>query len=252
MANPARLLSMGLLLLGLWLGVQGAWIYVKARLAQYLLQHAWSRTIHGEVHVTPWPWADTWPVARMSVPTYGVNLIILAGASGRTLAFGPGLVPTSAPPGQMGATILSAHRDTHFRFLEQLKLGDEILVEVLAQAPRTRFYRYRVTGIDVVDARMTRILAGPGHPSLLLVTCYPFDAIVPGGPLRYVVTAEGMAGWERGERDRMLRGRTGKAKPSAAVDLDDPIALRPSGFSPFSDQQVARWSLISLEEDLAV
>jgi len=192
------------LLLGLWLGAQGAWIYVKARLAQYLLQHAWSRTIHGEAHVTPWPWSDTWPVARMSVPNYGVNLIILAGASGRTLAFGPGLVSTSALPGQMGTMIMSAHRDTHFRFLEQLKPGDEILVEVPWQPPRTKFYRYHVTGIDVVDARRTRILSQRARSSLVLVTCYPFDAIVPGGPLRYVVSAEGKDAEELG-------GHSGKA-----------------------------------------
>ena len=68
--------------IGTWQFGQGAWIYVKAQLAQYLLQHAWVRTINGEHNVKPWPWADTWPLARLYVPHYGVDLIALAGASG--------------------------------------------------------------------------------------------------------------------------------------------------------------------------
>jgi sortase (surface protein transpeptidase) len=42
----------------------------------------------------------------------------------------------------------------------------------------------------VVDSRSTRIALRSDVPRLTLVTCYPFDAIEPGGPLRYVVTAE--------------------------------------------------------------
>jgi len=170
---------------GLWQLGQGAWIYVKARVAQRLLQRAWARTLRGEPEARPWPWADTWPVARLQVPAHGVDLIVLAGVSGRTLAFGPGHAPGSAVPGAPGTAIVAGHRDTHFRFLERLKQGDEIIVEV----PGLRRSRLRVQETSVVDSRTAVIRTEDRSARLVLVTCYPFDAVRPGGPLRYVVTA---------------------------------------------------------------
>jgi sortase A len=163
----------------------GAWIHAKALLAQYLLQRAWERTLRGESAPKPWPWADTWPVAKLRVPAHGVDLIVLTGVSGRTLAFGPGHAPHSAAPGEPGTAIVTAHRDTHFRFLERLQRGDEILVDV----PGRPSARFRVHEISIVDSRSAVIRAEPGATALVLMTCYPFDALVAGGPLRYVITA---------------------------------------------------------------
>src|SRR5439155_1634919 len=114
---------------------QGAWIHLRARLAQHLLQRAWARTARGETRARPWPWADTWPVARLRVPAHDVDLIVLSGVSGRTLAFGPGHAPASAAPGAPGTAIITGHRDTHFRFLEHMKPGDELLVELPGGRP---------------------------------------------------------------------------------------------------------------------
>jgi sortase A len=179
-----------LLLLGLggWQAGQGLYIHAKALLAQYLLHQAWARTLAGEREVKPWPWADTWPVARLRVPAKGVDLIVLAGASGRTLAFGPGLLDGTASPGSPGNSLISGHRDTHFRFLKGLGGGDEILIG--SADGRTR--RYRTVGSQVIDGRKARIAVDTEDAYLTLVTCYPFDAVVPGGPLRYVVTARGV------------------------------------------------------------
>ena len=171
--------------LGVWQLGHGVWIYAKAELAQYLLRRAWERTLQGEIHAKPWPWADTWPLGRLQMPKYGVDLILLAGASGRTLAFGPGHASSSALPGKRGTMILSAHRDTHFRFLARMRKSDEVFVE----GPENGRYRYRVTRTDIVDARKTTI-ASSDENVLVLVTCYPFDTIIPGGPMRYIVTAE--------------------------------------------------------------
>ena len=171
--------------LGVWEVGHGAWIHAKAQLAQHLLRRAWERTLHGEAAAKPWPWADTWPVARLRVPAQGVDLIVLAGVSGRTLAFGPGHAPDSAPPGTPGVEIVTAHRDTHFRFLEHVRSGDEVFVE----APGRPLARFRVQEISIVDSRSAVIRAEPGTTARVLMTCYPFDALVPGGPLRYVVTA---------------------------------------------------------------
>ena len=178
--------ALALLGLGLWQVGEGLYIHAKAALAQTLLQSAWQRTLAGEARVKPWPWADTWPVARLSVSDRGVDLIVLAGATGRTLAFGPGHLEGSATPGAPGMSIVTGHRDTHFRFLKSLKYGDELLVEGSDGARQ----RYRVTATRVADYRRPGIRLDGLSPALTLVTCYPFDALVPGGPLRYLVRAE--------------------------------------------------------------
>jgi sortase A len=183
-------LALVLAVLGLERLGRGAWIHVKARLAQHLLQRAWARTARGEPHARPWPWADTWPVARLRAPAHGVDLIVLSGVSGRTLAFGPGHAPGSAAPGASGTAIVTGHRDTHFRFLERVKPGDELLVEL----PGGRPTRLRVGEVSVVDSRTAVIRNDDRGAGLILITCYPFDALVPGGPLRYVVTASASGG----------------------------------------------------------
>jgi len=176
-----------LVALGLWQVAEAGWIHAKARLAQHLLEQAWARSAHGEPQARPWPWSDTWPLARLRAPRLGVDLIVLAGASGRTLAFGPGHHDGTARPGAAtGNAVVSGHRDTHFRFLEALAPGDELLIERADGGRRA----YRVTGATVVDYRQARLPAQTARPRLTLVTCYPFDAVVPGGPLRYLVVAE--------------------------------------------------------------
>jgi sortase A len=165
----------------------GAAIALKAAVAQQLLHAAWQRTQAGEREVRPWPWADTWPVARLLAPAQNVDLIVLEGASGRILAFGPGHVEGTAAPGEPGISVIVGHRDTHLLFLRVLTTGDALAIET-ADGHRVP---YRVTGSEIVDSRTTAIGAqADGHRTLTLVTCYPFDAVVPGGPLRYVVFAE--------------------------------------------------------------
>ena len=107
-----------LLCFGFWQLGQGAYIPAKAWLALELMQRAWVRAGNGESRATPWPWADTWPVARLTARSGAVDLIVLAGDSGRTLAFGPGHVSASAMPGDVGNAVIGGHRDTHFQFLQ--------------------------------------------------------------------------------------------------------------------------------------
>jgi len=184
--SPGSVAVACLLCLGFWQLGQGAYIPAKAWLAQELMQRAWRRTEDGGAGVAPWPWADTWPVARLTAKGGDVELIVLEGESGRTLAFGPGHLAASALPGETGNSIIAGHRDTHFRFLQHLERGEAIRV----QTPGGRHYLFEVTNIDVVDSRRGSILIDTDTPMLSLVTCYPFDAAEPGGPLRYVVTAK--------------------------------------------------------------
>ena len=172
--------------LGAWQFAEAGYIHAKAWLGQVLIDDAWARTLEGEPRAKPWPWADTWPVARITVPARDERITALAGGSGGTLAWGPGHVDGSVLPGQPGTAIIGGHRDTHFRFLEDIAPGEEILVE--DQAGTT--HRFRVTATDIVDSRTTRLDPVGDVARLVLATCYPFDALTTGGPLRFLVFAE--------------------------------------------------------------
>lgn len=172
-----------LLALAATMTASASWIHAKALLAQWMLQRAWAESAHGRLAVKPWPWADIAPIAKLQVPRLGESLIVLNDDSGQALAFGPGWTPTSALPGTPGLSVISAHRDTQFAFLENLRRGDAIDVTG-SRGSR----EYRVSSTRIVDSRRYHP-ARDGTDALLLVTCYPFNAIVPGGPLRYVVEA---------------------------------------------------------------
>lgn len=173
----------------------GVWIPLKGWLAQQLLAQAWEDSQRAHADVRPWPWADTWPVARLHLPAQGAALTVLSGVAGEDLAFGPGHLPGSALPGAAGRSVVAGHRDTHFRILADLLPGHPVEVESRAGHRRV----YRVVRREVVDSRHARLQLwdlDAGEDQLVLVTCYPFDATDPGGPLRYVVTAVAEeAGW---------------------------------------------------------
>ena len=164
----------------------GFWLPAKAELAQQLLNRAWTRTAEGGEAVKPWPWADTHPVARLSLPGGGEPLTVLAGASGRNLAFAPALMDGSAEPGAPGVSVIAGHRDTHFRPLAALAIGDELTVE----RPDGSTLRYSVTALDVVDSARASLSLDADESIVVLVTCWPFDSVTVGGSWRYVVTAE--------------------------------------------------------------
>ena len=182
---PRRTLAPILLaLVGLILFGQGAYIHAKALLAQVLLQRAFDETI-ASGHITkPWSWADTWPVARIEVKRIGASAIVLAGSSGQALAFGPGHVELTADAGERGVAVYSAHRDTHFAFLRNVKIGDEIDV---TRDDGKRF-RYRADGTSIVRFDASGIDPLAADYELVLSTCWPFDALT-SGPLRYLLHA---------------------------------------------------------------
>jgi len=164
-----------------------AYLQFKAVFAQHLVERAWQHTLDsgGKPH-RPWPWADTSPVARLRLASADLDTHVLDGSSGTTLAFGPGRVSGSAEPGNDGVIVIGAHRDTHFKNLHRASVGDSIFL----QGRQLQWHEYRVTNIDIADIRTDQINANNTGAKLLLVTCYPFNALVPGGPLRYVIDAD--------------------------------------------------------------
>ena len=186
MAHTSKNLLLTILpLCGLWFIGQGSYIHAKAVFAQLLLETAWSETLNGQSEVKPWPWADTWPIARLSAPAHGISHIVLAGASGSSLAFGPGHLFGSAKPGGTGNIIISGHRDTHFSFLKDLKKGDHLELQ-----SNNKISAYQVTEIQIIDKTKIEAIPVDSKNKLVLITCYPFDAIQAGGPLRYMITAK--------------------------------------------------------------
>lgn len=164
----------------------GLWIPLKAMVAQELLTLAWAESQARQTDKKPWPWADTWPVARLQLGESAQPLIVLAGAHGESLAFGPGHVTGSAEPGMRGPVVIAGHRDTHFQLLESVDLDSTIRL----QSRNGEWDDYRVTQLRVVDSRQEAMnIADMPDDSLLLVTCYPFNSIDNQGPLRYLVQA---------------------------------------------------------------
>jgi sortase A len=171
---------------------QGLAIHAKAILAQVLLDRAFARSLSDRTTVKPWSWADTWPVAKVEMPRIGLKAIVLAGASGQALAFGPGHLEGTPLPGEDGTAVISAHRDTHFAGLEAARVGDEIQV---TRADGVTLW-FRVTGTEVVPWDGSGIDAEADGRFLVLSTCWPFGSNEPG-PLRYVVKAQMIASERR-------------------------------------------------------
>jgi len=159
-------------------------IYFKAIVAQLLIDHAWEKTIKGHSQ-PPWPWADTKPLAKMRDEKSGNSYIILSGGKGNALAFGPTHIEGTQKPGDLGTSVIAGHRDTHFSFLQTSKKGDQINIQSIGGI----WTQYEITDLSIHDTRQSNIWTIDSElDQLLLVTCYPFDTINPGGPLRLVVT----------------------------------------------------------------
>lgn len=133
----------------------------------------------------PWPWADSWPIGRLRQPRLGVDLIVLEGASGEALAFGPGRLEGGSQLSENKHSVLAGHRDTSFIFLQNVQHGDKITVESL-----TTQDTYTVESTEIVAANEL-YLDREKPQTLSLITCYPFDSVLPQTTMRYLVTASG-------------------------------------------------------------
>jgi len=220
--RPLLRLAVGaLVLMGVVLIGQGAWIKGKAVLSQLLLNQAFDRAIErntpaapakpapgdivapgfhqvsNEVELPmaetsrnakpdkPWPWADIRPLARIEAAHLGKSAIVLDDVSGEALAFGPGHVGGTPLPGAEGTSVFAGHRDTHFSWIRHLQPGDTVTV-TLDDGSRHDFSMRR--------AWIARHDASGIDPDargrlLALATCWPFDAKTRG-PMRYVVELE--------------------------------------------------------------
>lgn len=166
-----------------WQVSQGNAIYPQAWVAHGLLHTAWVRTQATGRQVKPWPWADTWPLARLAVPRLNVEQIILAGTSQSMSLFALRHLDSSVLPGEVGNSVLSAPHDTYFGFLSALQPGDIVELESL----RSGRWRYQVSSIYIVDKTDIFLLEPSLNRRLTLISCYPCTV---EDNRRYVVVAE--------------------------------------------------------------
>lgn len=178
---------------------QGGYILAKAQFAQYLLLQAWQ--VKKTASNKPWPWADFYPVATLYFERFNEEQIVLNNDSGQALAFGPGLnqyasFNLESPP---KVVVISAHNDTHFRLLKDLKLDDRITLTLKTGVT----HQFKVNNLSVIDLDTEQLVlnkdtvyeredyAGMQYTDkiqeLILVTCYPFGGVSSETNLRYIV-----------------------------------------------------------------
>lgn len=122
-------------------------------------------------------------LGRIEIPRIGLSVMVLQGDDDGVLRKGAGHVPDTAYPGGAGNVVIAAHRDTFFRPLRNIREGDEISVTTIQGV-----HRYRVGLIEKVDPYDVQVLRALGHPTLTLITCYPFE-FIGHAPKRFIVQA---------------------------------------------------------------
>ena len=174
-----------------WVGAvwtQARWYQASARAQIDQILRA-----HGE-HGPAWPAVedtrgDRDPLlGQLDVPRIGLSVVVLEGDDERTLRLAVGHLPDTPRPWEVGNTALAGHRDSFFRPLERLRIGDAI--DMLT---RHGSFHYRVRSLTVVDPDAVWVLAPSERVHLTLITCYPFH-YVGSAPQRFVVHAERMPG----------------------------------------------------------
>jgi sortase A len=165
-----------------------AYIPMKGMLADVLMERAWAQSQEQGSPALPWPWIDAQPLARLSVPRLGTSEILLNVGTGQALGFAPAHMQETPRPGQPGLSVIGAHKNTHFAFLEDINIDDIIEVENIDRS----ITRFRVIRLEIADKYNSGIdvNAPKTTAQIALVTCYPFTALSYGGALRYIVYGE--------------------------------------------------------------
>ena len=182
-----RLMSPALVAaLALCLMAHSAWLPIKAWLAHQLISYSWQQNITGNISSKPWPWADTKPIAKMIVPRLNKELVLLQGIDPSSLAFSAGVMHQYSKLTNNKPFVVAGHRDTHFSFLQDIKMKD--IISLSDKHGKNQLYQ--VENMEIIDSDSSDMKIEEQDANLVLITCYPFDALQAGGSLRYVITAK--------------------------------------------------------------
>ncbi len=179
----------GVLCLGLWTAVK-VYAYASTAHNKSLLERL-VRERRGDLALTavgarsfaePRPSAGSL-LGWIDIPRLGTSAAILEGTDERWLEQGAGHLPNTALPAADGNAAIAGHRDSVFRGLRRVAIGDRIEVTTPAST-----HVYAVDALKVVPPTDTSVLAPSRTEQLTLITCYPFTYIGPA-PERFVVQA---------------------------------------------------------------
>lgn len=120
-------------------------------------------------------------VAALRIPRLGLEVPVRNGTSRGALGRGAGLIEGSAAPGSDGNVALAGHRDSFFRGLRDVAVGDLLELQAIGGVRR-----YHVTHVFIVGPAEVGVLDPLDSPAITLVTCFPFDYLGPA-PQRFIV-----------------------------------------------------------------
>jgi sortase A len=189
---------------------------LEARVREYLggrrLERAWGEPQRaGPLEaVAPRP-APGDLLGRLEIPRLGLSALVAEGTDDGTLRTAIGHLPRTPLPGERGNVALAAHRDTHFRALREIEVGDRIRMHSWEGETE-----YEVIATRVVGPRDVSVLAPTAGHTLTLITCYPFGYIGPA-PKRFIVQARQTAGESAVGAERPAARLNGSARTRSSA-----------------------------------
>lgn len=123
-------------------------------------------------------------IGKVEIPKLNESFPLMEGTGNKELAKGIGHYIGSVLPGESDNAVIAGHRDTVFRRLGEVEIGDVINVETVAGT-----FSYQVVEQKIVDKEDRTVIVPHPEAVLTVVTCYPFDYVGPA-PKRYILTAK--------------------------------------------------------------
>jgi sortase A len=220
--SSLKWLERGLLAFGLALGLWCAVVLVRAHQTQNMplpkvtvTQTVLPGSTTAPPAPVPAPAPGTW-IARLEVPSLKLATTVLEGTDDGTLSRGSGHIEDTPLPGRTGNVGIAGHRDTVFRPLRHIHLGDAMKLTTA-----DRVYHYKISKTLIVSPDDVYVLDPTENPTLTLVTCYPFD-FIGHAPRRFIVQATLVGDEARVAAPGDSSGSAGPATPKLGGD-------RPSG-----------------------
>jgi len=172
--------------LGIFGIAKASFMPIKAIIGQHYLEAAWQESLRNNRLSKPWRSADFYMIGELTVPRLKISRVILNSVSGEAMAWSIGRVANFNHALDKQPIILAGHRDSHMQFMSELNIGDKIELMMSDGVLKT----YIISGTEVSDK--TEVALSPvtlGSESLILTTCWPFNAI-KSGDQRYLIFAD--------------------------------------------------------------
>lgn len=120
----------------------------------------------------------------LSIPRLEAELPIFEGTHEDELSQGVGHYNGTAYPLEEDQIVLSGHRDTVFRRMGELEIGDIMTLNL-----EYGDFDYEIIDMYIVDADDRTVIVPHDEEVLTVTTCYPFS-FVGSAPDRYIIDAK--------------------------------------------------------------